>query len=216
VDGAFTVGSDWIGFVAPSSAQRGVAAFLQRLAQQNPTDAVIVLGVVEHNGRRYVTAKRYDATAAARRSGRAVELQGDTRAAVDALATYMTTPDAAGATVAASSAPGLLRVRDDGERVVPITAGESIGPPRWPAAVATAVFAVAVPTGAYLLKEGQLDCYKDCSTVTAAAGIGTLSVGAAALGFGIYWIWHSEHGSHATLEVHPVAGGGVASVVGRF
>jgi len=215
-DAAFNAGPDWIGFAWPRESQRSVTAFVRQLADHNSDDAVIVIGIVPHDGRFYLTAKRYVAAPAPRRPGRAIEIGQSDDAKIEALAAYVTAPDSAAADLASR---GLVSIPGDDEIAVAAGAPVPVNvPPRWPILVAVGVFGTSVPLGSYLLKTHN-DCYDSCSRLAVPAAWGLLGVGGVALGFGIVWVARGDHAitpSPPMLNVQPVPGGGVARISGSF
>lgn len=215
-DATFNPGPDWIGFAWPRESQRSVRTFVQQLADRSPDDAVILIGIVPHDGRRYLTAKRYVATSGSHRPGRALEIDHSDDAKIESLATYITAPDSATADLASR---GLVPIPDDDEVAVSAPAPEAAGvAPRWPIFIAVGVFGTSVPLGSYLLKTRN-DCYTSCSRLAVPSAWGLLGLGGVALGFGIAWIVHGDHAitpSPPMLDVQPVPGGGVAYLNGSF
>lgn len=211
-DAAFTVAPDWIGFSGLGNAEDGATAFVQQLTQRLPGEAVIVIGVVRSNGRRYVVANRYRAAPAQARSGRAIDADGANDAQVAALAAYVTAPDRE---VAKTPSQSLLAIPRD---VPPPVVTAAAPPPaaraaRWPVLAAVGVFSVAVPLGAYQLKLRS----DDRGSETAAVAL--LGIGSAALGFGVYWILRSDRAVDAQATVAGIQllpGGGVAQVSASF
>jgi hypothetical protein len=221
-DAAFTATSDWIGFVWRRGARRSVTTFVQQLAQRSASDAVIVIGIAQHDGHRYLTAKRYDAAPRPHRPGRAVELgQGNAASdandgKIEALAAYITASDAELAKLPPNS---LIAISSDDELAAPAAAARAaVAPARWPIFAAVGVLGTSIPFGALLLKTHN-DCFADCSRVTAPAGWGLLGLGGLALGFGIVWIVRSDGAAASSppiLDVRPVPGGAVAYINGSF
>jgi hypothetical protein len=202
-DAAFTVAPDWIGFAGLGGAEDGATAFVQQLTQRLHGEAVIVIGLVRSDGRRYVVANRYRAAPAVARPGRAIDADGASDAQVAALAAYLTAPDRE---LGRASSDGLVAIPGDAPppvRVAAAPAPVAEGPPRWPVLAAVGVFSVAVPVGAYRGRE--------------VAGVALLGIGSAALGFGVYWIVRSDRAESSTVAgVQLLPGGGVAQVSARF
>ena len=212
-DSAFTVAPDWIGFAGLGDAEGGATAFVEQLTQRLPGQAVIVIGMVRSNGRRYVVANRYRAAPAQVRAGRAIDAEAASDAQVAALAAYVTAPDReAGRT----PSQGLLAVPGDTTPSTQLTATApsiAAGPPRWPVLAAVGVFSVAVPLGAYQLKLRN----DDRGSQTAAVAL--LGVGSAAFGFGLYWILRGDRAANARsagADVQLLPGGGIAQVSASF
>jgi hypothetical protein len=212
LDSAFTVARDWIGLVAPRGSQRDVAGFAQQLAERATSGAVIVVGLVSRDGRRYVAADRYEAAPGPHRPGRAVSAEPASDAQIEALAAYVTVP-----TSELTKLPSkeLTPIPGDEKPVVRQAAGVAgSGPARWPVLVAVGIVSTAVPAGAYVLKTRN-DCYVHCSKTTLRVGLGLVGLGGVALGFGIAWVVHAEHAASTAppvLDVQPLSGGGIARI----
>ncbi len=227
VDAAFTGGPDWVGLAAPPESHRAVETFFQELAQRRRSTAVVMIGIVKHDGRRYVVAKPFSAGSASARPGRAIEVDRANDARVELLARYVTARDVE---AAKADSAGLMPIPgNDGARSVktgaqpPTVAVGARGevqrePARWPVLAATGVFGLSLPLGAYFLKLRN-DCYSgNCSRLT-VTGWSLLGVGGVALGFGAVWLVRVERAGArraATLDLQPLPGGGMASVSGRF
>jgi hypothetical protein len=215
-DAAFTVASDWLGFVGSRESHHSVPAFVQQLAQRIPDDAVILIGIVARDGHRYVVANRYKAAPAPPRPERAVEADKADDAQIEALATYITAPDSEGAI---PPSKGLVALPGETESQPSTAAPQAIASPRrWPVLVAVGAFSASVPAGAYLLKTRN-DCYNSCSRLTVPTAVGLLGLGAAAFAFGTIWIIHADRAvtpSTPMLDIQPLPGGGVAHITGAF
>jgi hypothetical protein len=216
-DAAFTATPDWIGFVAPRSTQRNVTSFLQQLSQRSSTDAVIVVGIVQHDGHRYLTARRYVGSPGQARPGRAIEISqrnDDNAARIEALASYITALDGDVGRLASR----LSAIPDDDELAGPGgRAGVVAAPARWPIFAVVGVVGTSIPFGARLLKTHN-DCYTHCSTLSAPAGWTLIGLGGVALGIGILWFLHDDGAASSPpmLDIRPAPGGGIAYVNGSF
>ncbi|HZJ63837.1 MAG TPA: hypothetical protein VFD36_10010 [Kofleriaceae bacterium] len=212
-DAAFTVAPDWVGFAGLGNAEQGATAFVQQLTQRLPGEAVIVIGIVRSNGRRYVVANRYRAAPAQVRPGRAIDADGASDAQVEALAAYVTAPDRE---VTKTPSGALLAVpRDVSPPVVTAVAPPAVArPARWPVLAAVGVFSVALPLGAY-----QLKLRRNEARGSEPAAVALLGIGSAAFGFGLYWILRGDREADASSTVAGVQllpGGGVAQVSASF
>ena len=216
-DAAFTVSPDWIGFVAPRSTQRNVTSFLRQLAQRSSTDAVIVVGIVHHDGHRYLTAQRYVGSPGQHRPGRAIQISrsADANAArIEALASYITALDGDEGRLARR----LSVIPDDDDLAGPDDpVGVVAAPAGWPIFAAVGVLATSIPFGALLLKAHN-DCYTHCSTLSAPAGWSLVGLGGIALGAGILWVLQGDSAASSPLELdlRPAPGGGIAYLNGSF
>lgn len=205
VDGAFTVTPAWIGFVYAPAARSGVTEFVRQLARRNPSDAVIVFGVAERDGQRFLTAQRYTG-GPTERPGRAVAL-AMAAGAMETLVAYVTTPEGVPAV-----SPALIAM--PGETAPQAAASAPRPPPRWPVIPALAVFAAAVPAGGYFIKTDR-NCHRDCSSLDGVAGWSLFGLGGLALGFGAYWLIHADR-AVLRVAVGVAPGGGMATLQARF